>query len=306
LNLNNRSEAMMSRSMPGSPSAATRTASAVAALLVAMISFQAGASIAKQLIPLVGAPGTTALRLGISALLLALIQRPWRAVPSKASLRAIVPYGLALGTMNFVFYQALSRIPLGIAVGLEFTGPLSVALLASRRRLDFVWLAFAITGLLFLLPIASSTERIDPVGVVYALAAGVCWALYIVFGQRAGRAHGAAASTWGMLIAAVAIVPIGVADAGLSLLSATVLPRGVAIALLSSALPYTLEMIALRALSTRTFGTLMSVEPALAAGAGLLVLHERLTSTQWLAIASIIVASVGTLGNEPAVTDQTP
>jgi inner membrane transporter RhtA len=291
--------------MSTSPSAATRTASAVAALLVAMISFQAGASIAKQLIPLVGAPGTTALRLGISALLLALIQRPWRAVPSKASLRAIVPYGLALGTMNFVFYQALSRIPLGIAVGLEFAGPLSVALLASRRRLDFVWLAFAITGLLFLLPIASSTERIDPVGVVYALAAGVCWALYIVFGQRAGRAHGAA-STWGMLIAAVAIVPIGVADAGLSLLSATVLPRGVAIALLSSALPYTLEMIALRALSTRTFGTLMSVEPALAAGAGLLVLHERLTSTQWLAIASIIVASVGTLGNEPAVTDQTP
>jgi inner membrane transporter RhtA len=297
---------MMAPSMPESRPVSTRTARAVGALLVAMMSFQAGASIAKQLIPLVGAPGTTALRIGISALLVALLQRPWRSVPPPAALRAIIPYGLALGTMNFVFYEALGRIPLGIAVGLEFTGPLALALVASRRRLDFVWLAFAVTGLLFLLPIAPSNDRVDPVGVLYALAAGVCWALYIVFGQRAGRAHGAAASTWGLLIAAIAIVPIGAADAGVSMLSTAVLPRGVAVALLSSALPYTLEMIALRALSTRTFGTLMSVEPALAAGAGFVVLHERLTGIQWLAIASVIVASVGTLGNERAVRDQTP
>lgn len=296
----------MGRRMSSAPPDSTRTVAAVAALLVAMVSFQAGASIAKQLIPLVGAPGTTALRLGISAVLLSLAQRPWRSLPSRAARRAILPYGLALGTMNFVFYQALSRIPLGIAVGLEFTGPLAVALLASRRRLDFVWLAFAVTGLLFLLPLAPSTDHVDPIGVVYALAAGVCWALYIVFGQRAGRAHGAAASTWGMLIAALLIVPIGVVDAGRSLVSMTVLPMGAAIAVLSSALPYTLEMIALRQLSTRTFGTLMSLEPALAAAAGLLVLGEHLTAIQWLAIGAVIVASVGTLGNERAVADQTP
>jgi inner membrane transporter RhtA len=282
------------------------TAAAIAALLLAMVSFQAGASIAKQLIPHVGAPGTTALRLGISALLLAIVQRPWRTIPSSRALRAIVPYGLALGTMNFVFYQALSRIPLGIAVGLEFTGPLAVAFLASRRRLDFVWLAFAVTGVLFLLPLAPSNGAIDPVGIAFALAAGVCWALYIVFGQRAGRAHGAAASTWGMLIAAIVITPIGAVDGGRALLSPAALTLGTAVAVLSSALPYTLEMIALRRLATPTFGTLMSLEPAIAAATGLIVLHERLTPVQWLAITAVMVASVGTLRNERAAADPIP
>jgi inner membrane transporter RhtA len=269
-----------------------------------MVSFQAGASLAKQLIPIVGAPGTTALRLGLSALLMWVAQRPWRAPPSRPARRVILAYGLSLGTMNLVFYEALQRIPLGIAVGLEFTGPLTLALLASRRKLDFLWLACAIAGLLLLLPVAPIASDIDPVGVLFALAAGAGWALYIVFGQKAGRAHGASTSTWGMLIAAVAIVPIGIADAGSAIFAADVLPRGLAIAVLSSALPYTLEMIALRALSTRTFGTLMSVEPALAATAGLIVLHERLTMAQWLGIGAVMIASVGTLGNEPVAATE--
>lgn len=193
---------------------------AVAALSVAMVSFQVGSSVAKHLIPIVGAPGATALRLAISALIVGVAQRPWRSVPSAAALRAIVPYGLALGTMNFVFYQALSRIPLGIAVGLEFTGPLAVALLGSRRRLDLLWVACAIAGLALLLP-------------------------------------------------------------------------------------YTLEMIALRRLSPRAFGTLMSLEPALAAAAGFVLLGERLSGVQWSGIAAVIVASVGTLGNEAGVAEVT-
>lgn len=278
---------------------------AVVSLVIAMLSFQVGASVAKQLIPTIGAPGTTALRLGISALLLLAMQRPWRTVPSRAALPVILAYGVSLGTMNFVFYQSIRTIPLGIAVGLEFTGPLAVALLGSRRKLDFVWLATAVVGLLLLLPLTAPGSTLDPRGVAFALAAGACWAVYIVFGQKAGHAHGAAASTWGMLIAAALIVPIGVADAGASLFSMAVLPMGAAVAVLSSAVPYTLEMTALRRLSTRTYGTLMSVEPALAALTGLVLLREQLTLTQWLGIGAVMVASVGTLGNESGVADVT-
>lgn len=286
--------------------------------MVAMLSFQAGASIAKQLIPAVGAPGTTALRLGLSALMVTLLQRPWRHVPARAAWPAVLAYGLSLGTMNFVFYMAIRTIPLGIAVALEFTGPLGVAVAHSRRRLDYLWIALAAIGLvLLLLPLTQdgpaeaghdggpdvggvNVGHLDPAGVVFALAAGVCWAAYIVFGQRAARAHGAGASAWGMLIAACAIVPIGAFDAGGALLSPAVLPLGAGVAVLSSALPYTLEMIALRDLSARTYGILMSVEPALAALVGLVVMGEALTAGQWLAIAAVVVASIGTVASGPS------
>jgi inner membrane transporter RhtA len=274
------------------------TFGAVVSLVVAMVSFQAGASVAKQLIPAIGAPGTTALRLGLSALIVCVLQRPWRSLPSRSSLGVIVIYGLALGTMNFVFYMSLRTIPLGIAVALEFTGPLAVALAGSRRRSDFVWIALAVVGLLFLLPFARTERSLDPVGVAFALAAGVCWALYIIFGQKAGRAHGPSASTWGMLIAATITVPVGLALGGRAVLSPAVLPMGLAVAVLSSAFPYTLEMIALRQLATKTFGTLMSLEPAVAALAGLVFLDERLTATQWLAIAAVMAASMGTVHEE--------
>jgi inner membrane transporter RhtA len=276
------------------------TIAAVVSLVVAMVSFQAGASVAKQLIPTIGAPGTTALRLGLSALIVCVLQRPWRSLPSRASLGVILIYGLALGTMNFVFYMSLRTIPLGIAVALEFTGPLAVALAGSRRRTDFLWIALAVVGLLFLLPLARTERSLDPVGVVFALAAGVCWALYIVFGQKAGRAHGPSASTWGMLIAAIITVPVGLALGGRAVLSPSVLPMGLAVAVLSSAFPYTLEMIALRQLATKTFGTLMSLEPAVAALAGLVFLNERLTVTQWLAIAAVMIASMGTVREDSA------
>ena len=273
----------------------TSTAVAVVSLVVAMASFQAGALIAKQLIPAIGAPATTVLRLGLSALIVCILQRPWRSPPSRSSLGVILVYGLALGTMNFVFYMALRTIPLGVAVALEFTGPLAVALVGSRRRTDFLWIALAVLGLMFLLPLSRTEGSVDPVGVAFALAAGFCWALYIIFGQKAGRAHGPAASAWGMLIAASFTVPIGLALTGRGILSPAVLPMGFAVAVLSSAFPYTLEMIALRQLATKTFGTLMSLEPAIAALAGLVFLSERLTATQWFAIGAVMMASMGTV-----------
>jgi inner membrane transporter RhtA len=278
----------------------TTVAGAVTSATVAMVSFQVGATFAKQLIPSLGSPGTTALRLGLSALLLLVLQRPWRSVPARSAWPMLLAYGVSLGVMNSVFYLALRTIPLGIAVAIEFVGPLAVAVYASRRRVDYLWVALAIVGLSLLLPITPSSTALDPMGVLYALAAGVGWALYIVFGQKAGQVQGASASTWGLFIAAIVTVPVGFADAGTRLLDPAVLPFGLGVAIFSSALPYTLEMIALRRLSAKTFGTLMSFEPAIAAIAGVVILHERLTLTQWLAITAIISASVGAVAGERA------
>ena len=275
------------------------TGAAVLSATIAMVSFQIGATFAKQLIPAIGAPGTAALRLGLAALLLVVLQRPWRSMPSRSAWPVVLAYGVSLGAMNSVFYVALSRIPLGIAVAIEFVGPLAVAVFASRRRLDYLWVGLAAIGLSLLLPMTHSGAALDPIGVLYALAAGVGWALYIIFGQKAGQAQGPSASTWGLMVAAFLTVPVGVADAGVTLFDPSILPFGVAVAIFSSALPYTLEMIALRRLSTKVFGTLMSFEPAIAAIAGVVLLHERLTITQWTAIGAIILASVGAVAGEP-------
>lgn len=268
-----------------------------------MVSFQIGATFAKQLIPTLGSPGTTALRLGLSAVLLLVLQRPWRSMPARAAWPILLAYGVSLGAMNSVFYLALRTIPLGIAVAIEFVGPLGVAVFASRRRLDYLWVALAVIGLSLLLPITPGSTALDPAGVLYALAAGVGWALYIVFGQKAGHVQGASASTWGLLVAAIVTVPVGFIDAGPQLLNPAVLPFGFGVAVFSSALPYTLEMIALRRLSTKTFGTLMSFEPAIAAVAGVVLLSEQLTLTQWLAIGAIVSASVGAVTGEPPHAD---
>ncbi len=274
------------------------TATAVTSAVVAMLSFQLGATFAKQLIPVIGAPGTTALRLGLSALIVIVLLRPWRSVPPRTAWPIVLAYGISLAAMNSVFYVALGRIPLGIAVAVEFVGPLAVAVHASRRRLDYVWVALAAAGLLMLLPLAPEQASLDRLGVACALAAGVGWALYIVFGQKAGRAIGSGASTWGLIIAALVTVPFGLLEAGGALIAPATLPLGLGIAVFSSALPYTLEMVALRRLSTRTFGTLMSFEPAIAAVAGVLLLGEHLTLVQYLAIAAIVAASVGAVSGE--------
>jgi len=279
----------------------------VGVLIIAMVSFQLGATIAKQLIPAVGASGATALRLALSALMLAAVWRPWRVRPNRRELRAIIAYGLAMGWMNFFFYQSLRTLPLGISVALEFAGPLAVAMLASRRPIDFLWIALAALGLVALLPLGLDSKPLAPVGVVYSLAAGLCWALYIIFGQKAGAAHGGQTAALGTLVGAVVIVPIAVAQVGVRLLSPALLPAALAVALLSSALPYSLEMFALMRLPTRTFGVLMSLDPALGALAGLCLLGEQLTLLQWAAIGSIILASAGSAATStPALRTSLP
>ena len=267
---------------------------AFVSVVLAMVTIQTGASIAKQLFPLVGPEGTTALRLGFSAIILWLVFRPWRALPSAGDWRAIIIYGCCLGGMNILFYLAIARIPLGIGVALEFTGPLAVALLSSRRKRDLVWVGLAIVGILLLLPDMRGVDALDPVGVLMALAAGACWAGYILFGKQTNaQASGGITVALGMTVAAVFLVPIGLVSQGMALFSWSVIPLGLLVGILSSALPYSLEMVALRNMSSQSFSVLMSLEPAIAALAGFLILSEQLTVWQWLAIAMVIAASLG-------------
>lgn len=265
----------------------------VAVILIAMLSIQSGASLAKSLFPLVGAPGVTALRIALGTLILVVIFKPWRLRGKKEQRLPLLFYGLALGAMNYMFYLSIQTIPLGIAVALEFTGPLAVALFASRRPVDFIWVILAVLGLWFLLPLGQSVSEVDLTGAALALGAGACWAVYILTGQRAGEEHGPATVALGSLIAAIIFVPLGMAQATESIWQWSVMPIGLAVAILSTALPYSLEMIALTRLPTRIFGTLMSMEPALAAISGMVFLGETLTFTQTLALCSIIAASMG-------------
>lgn len=276
----------------------------VAVILIAMLSIQSGASLAKSLFPLVGAPGVTALRIVLGTAILVVIFKPWRLRIKKEQRLPLLFYGLSLGAMNYLFYLSIQTIPLGIAVALEFTGPLAVALFSSRRPVDFIWVVLAVLGLWFLLPLGQSVSEIDLTGAALALGAGACWAVYILTGQRAGEEHGPATVALGSLIAAIVFVPIGMAQATESIWQWSVMPIGLAVAILSTALPYSLEMIALTRLPTRIFGTLMSMEPALAAISGMVFLGETLTLTQTLALCSIIAASMGstlTMRPEPKV-----
>ena len=265
----------------------------VIVILIAMLSIQSGASLAKSLFPVVGAPGVTALRIALGTLILVVIFKPWRLRFQKEQRLPLLFYGLSLGAMNYLFYLSIQTVPLGIAVALEFTGPLAVALFSSRRPVDFIWVVLAVLGLWFLLPLGQDVSHVDLTGAALALGAGACWAIYILTGQRAGEEHGPATVALGSLIAAIVFVPLGMAQATESIWQWSILPVGLAVAVLSTALPYSLEMIALTRLPTRIFGTLMSMEPALAAISGMIFLGETLTFTQTLALCSIIAASMG-------------
>ena len=265
---------------------------AVPAVLLSILSVQGGAAIAKGLFPVLGAAGTTSLRVGLSALVLLAVVRPRLGQLRAAQWRAVVLYGLALGAMNFLFYCALARIPLGLAVTLEFVGPLGLALAGSRRWTDIMWVVLAGAGIALIAPWSSS--GLDLLGVGFALAAGVAWAGYIVLGRRtAAVLPGSLAVTVGMLFAALPVLPFGVASGSLLALTPHLLLLGVLLAVFSSVLPFTLEMQALKTLPTRTFSILMSLEPVAAAASGWLLLDERLTLAQWLAVGLIVVASAG-------------
>lgn len=265
----------------------------VCLILMAMISIQCSASFAKTLFALTTPQGVTALRLGISALILLMVFRPWRRKVPVGAWRHIIAYGMALGCMNLSFYMAIQLIPLGVAVALEFCGPLALAMFSSRRLLDFVWITLAVFGVLTLLPLGPLSSGVDPVGCGFALGAGLCWALYIVFGKKAGAINGTSSVALGTFVAALLIFPVGLVSAGSQLFSPALLPGALLIGVFSSALPYGLEMVALEKLPAQTFGILMSLEPALAALSGFLFLQEHLSLLQWMALACVTTASIG-------------
>lgn len=281
--------------MSDAPAArAPKVLAPIPAVLLAIVSVQGGAALAKGLFPALGAAGTAGVRITLSALVLLGLFRPPLARLSRAQWKAVIPYGVLLGVMNCTFYLALERIPLGLAVTLEFLGPLTVAVLGSRRPQDFVWVLLAALGIVLLAPWSARASALDRLGVLLALVAGACWAGYILLGGRVSRlfTDGEGVAT-GMLFAALVIVPFALADGVLGRLTLPRLGAGLGVALLSSAVPYTLEMVALRALPSRTFGILMSLEPAVAAIAGLLILGEQLSPMQWLAVVAVSTASAG-------------
>lgn len=267
-----------------------------------MVSLSVGTSFAKHLFATLGAAGTTSLRVGLSALILVAIWRPWRERLDRPDARALLLYGGVLGVMNLLFYLSLRTIPLGLAIAIEFSGPLALALAASRRAVDVLWISCAVLGLALLLPIGGLSSALDPVGVACALGAALCWALYIVFGQRLKHRHGGRSVAIGMSVAALTVLPFGIAGAGFALLDPATLLLGLGVAALSSALPYSLEMVALKHLPKQSFGVLLSLEPAIGSLAGLALLGEHLGGTEWFAIACIVTASVGNTISAPRST----
>ncbi|OCG35927.1 EamA family transporter [Gilliamella sp. Gris1-4] len=264
-------------------------------IFISMISVQGSASIAKYLFPVLGPEGMTAWRLFFSAIMLILIFKPWRKTLTKQALKYIFLYGISIGCMNLAFYNAIARIPLGIAVAIELMGPIMVAMCISRKVLDFIWLGVAIIGLAMLLPIEQASSNLDPKGILFALLAGSGWACYILFGRKASTIYGSASVAIGSVIASCFLFPIGIWQSGSTMFSLELLPMVFLVSLLASAIPYGLDMIALPKLPAQTFSTLMSLSPVFAALSGLIVLHEQLTHYQCLAIIFIITSSIGTV-----------
>ncbi|MET9456192.1 EamA family transporter [Streptomyces canus] len=264
----------------------------VGLVLAGGVSVQFGAALAVTLMPRAGALGVVTLRLLAAAVVLLVVCRPRLRGHSRTDWGTVVVFGLTLAAMNGLFYQAVDRISLGAAVTLEFLGPLALSVLASRRAVNIVWAGLALAGV-FLLG-GGDFGDLDPAGVAFALGAGAMWAAYIVFSARTGRrfpqADGLALA---MAVGALAFLPLGIAESGARLLDPVTVGLGAAVALMSSVLPYTLELLALRTLPASAFAILMSLEPALAALAGFLILDQALSALQALAVALVIAASMG-------------
>ena len=260
----------------------------------AIASVQLGAAIATTLFDELGPAGAVLLRTGFAAVALLLLWRPEIRGKASGQLRDAVLYGLTLAAMNLSFYAALDRIPLGIAVTLEFTGPFAVAVAGSRRPSDLLWVALAAAGIVLLSPGVHGS--LDMTGALLALVAGACWATYIVLAARVGRAfRGAQGLTLAMVVATVVLLPSGIIVGGSDLGDPGLLASGLAVALLSSAIPYAIELEALRRLPKGTFGVLMSLEPAVAALVGLVALGQDLSAEEVVAIALVVAASAGAL-----------
>jgi inner membrane transporter RhtA len=264
-------------------------------VLLSMTSVQVGAALAKSLFASIGPAGAVLLRVGLGALIVLILWRPTLHGYSWREYRWALLFGGVLAALNFSFYQALDRIPLAVAVTIEFVGPLSVALLGSRRLIDLLWVALAGAGIVLLAPTGLfGGIALDPLGVGLALLAGILWGSYILVSAQVGRTFpGVSGLALAMMVATMLLLPIGIVGAGSVLWSGHSLLVGTGVAILSSVLPYSLELEALRRLPSQVFGVLMSLEPGIAALVGLLLLHEQIEVRAAVAIALVIVASLG-------------
>ncbi len=285
-------EASPASALRASTGRALGALSPTALLLFGMLSVQVGAALAKHLIGVLGSLGTVTLRLLLAAGVLMLVWRPSLRLPRRAW-SVVLGFGVILGLMNLFFYMALARVPLGIAVTVEFLGPLAVALAGSRRWPDALWALLAAGGVALLM---DGRGELDLIGLLFAIAAGACWGLYIPIGAALGRhttkGNGLAL---GMVVAALVAAPFGVAESGAALIQPRLVATALGVALLSSVIPYSLELEALRKLPPRVFGILMSLEPALAAVIGFVLLGESLRATQWVAVLCVVTASAGAI-----------
>lgn len=282
---------MSTRSTRLSPGALLDSMPPVWLILVGIVSVQTGAGLAKNLFEALPPAAVVWLRLLTSAVVLTVLARPVLRARTRTDWMVVVGYGVALAAMNFLIYQAFARIPLGIAVTIEYLGPLAIAILGSRRRVDLLWAGLAGLGVAAL---GVEFGSLDPLGVLFAVLAAVAWAGYILLSAATGqRFSGASGLAIGSVVGVVVLAPAGIAEGGAALLDWRLLLFGLAVGVLSSVIPYTLEMNALRRIPPRVFGVLMSLQPAAAALVGLVLLGELLTVWQWLAVACVIIASAG-------------
>ncbi|WP_336208929.1 EamA family transporter [Nonomuraea sp. LPB2021202275-12-8] len=262
-------------------------------VLLAIVSVQLGAGFAKELFAALPPSAVVFLRIAMGAIVMGAVARPRLRGLSRRDWAVALGFGVTLALMNLTFYEALARLPLGIAVAIEFLGPLGVAVAASRRRLDLLWIGLAGAGVLLLAPWGQSAA-VSWIGIGFALLAGACWAAYIVLSAAAGsRFPGTTGLSFAMIVSVVVIAPVGVTTGGADLLQPELLLIGLGVGLLSSVIPYSLELQALRRMPKHVFGILMSVEPAVAALIGVVVLNELLHLQQWAAIGCIVAASLG-------------
>jgi inner membrane transporter RhtA len=273
-------------------------------VLGAATSVQFGAALAATLFDQLGPGGTVWVRLLFAAAILLALWRPRLSGRSARELALVGAFGLALAVMNTGFYEALDRIPLGITVTIEFVGPLTLAVALSRRRLDALWVVLAAGGIVLLA--RGTTGGLDAVGVLFAVIAGAAWAVYILLSARTGQTWGSGTGlAVAMAVGAVVVAPLGVADGGADLLDPALLAQGLAVAILSSAIPYSLELEALRRIPAGVFGVMMSLEPGIAALAGFLVLGQDLVAREVVGIACVVIASAGAArtARRPTVVD---
>jgi len=273
-------------------------------VLIGILSVQLGAAIAKDLFDLVSPTGMVWLRLVTSAIVLGLIARPLLRGKTRADWLVVIAFGVTLGVMNWAIYQSFARIPLGIAVTIEFIGPLTLAVIGSRRARDLVWVGLAAVGVLLL---GLQPANLNLAGVLFALLAGVAWAAYILLSARTGtRWPGLDGLAIASVVATLLLTPLALSDAGEALLDPKILALGAAVGLLSSVIPYSCELTALRTIRPAVFSILMSLEPAAAALAAILVLGEFLAALQWLAVACVVAASVGATGSGRMISEPVP